>query len=68
MYQPALDTNATTSMWHYVIRVNRVTVYRIIQLNYFNITKPAAIPFPPSSKKFQWKKVSMNVSIVIRNT
>ena len=44
----SLDTNAATSMWHYVIRVNHVTVYRIIQLNYFNITKPGAIPFPPS--------------------
>lgn len=46
-------------MWHYVIRVNHVTVYRIIQLNYFNITKPNASVFLTSTAlQFQRIKVS----------
>lgn len=44
--RPTINAHATTSMWHYVIRVNHVTVYRIIRLNYFNITESCAIPFP----------------------
>lgn len=47
--QPTINTDAPPLMWHYVIRVNHVTVYRIIRLNYFNITKLCAFRFPRSN-------------------
>lgn len=58
LYQPVFDTNVTTSMWHYVICVNHVIVYRNIRLNYFNIIEPSNYFFPfINKKKFWWEKI-----------
>lgn len=63
LYQPVFDTNVTTSMWHYVICVNHVIVYRNIQLNYFNIIKLSIISFPLSiTENFNEKKWYVNLN------